>query len=73
MLSRSPQCSGVVAVFGEAHQRAVLGDIETFVSNSIGSIRIASNRTELPLTQKIRVCPAARVIVSPTIWPSPVS
>ncbi len=31
LLSRTPDCSGVVAVFGEAHQRAVLTDIETFV------------------------------------------
>jgi cytochrome P450 len=30
ILSRTPDCSGVVAVFGAQHHRAVLGDIETF-------------------------------------------
>ncbi len=31
LMSRDPACPGVVAVFGEAHHRAVLGDIERFV------------------------------------------
>lgn len=30
ILSRTPDCNGVVAVFGTERQRAVLGDIETF-------------------------------------------
>jgi cytochrome P450 len=30
ILSREPDCSGVVAVFGSQRQRAVLGDIESF-------------------------------------------
>ncbi len=31
LMSRDPECTGVIAVFGEAHHRAVLGDIERFV------------------------------------------
>lgn len=31
LMSRDPECPAVVAVFGEAHHRAVLGDIERFV------------------------------------------
>ncbi len=40
LLSRSPDCPGVYAVFGEAHQRAVLSDIERFVLPVSAAVRL---------------------------------
>ena len=40
LLSRSPDCRGVIAVFGEAHQRAVLTDIERFVLPVSAAVRL---------------------------------
>lgn len=40
LLSRSPDCSGVVAAFGETHQRAVLSDIERFVLPESAAVRL---------------------------------
>jgi cytochrome P450 len=40
LLSNEADCSGVVAVFGEAHQRAVLGDIERFVLPTSAALRL---------------------------------
>ena len=40
LLSRSPDCRGVIAVFGEAHQRALLTDIERFVLPVSAAVRL---------------------------------
>lgn len=40
LLSRDDDCVQVVAVFGEAHQRAVLGDIERFVLPVSAAVRL---------------------------------
>ncbi|MGN6154092.1 MAG: cytochrome P450, partial [Lysobacteraceae bacterium] len=40
LLSRDDDCAQVVAVFGEAHQRAVLGDIEHFVLPVSAAVRL---------------------------------
>jgi len=40
LLSRDDACAQVVAVFGEAHQRAVLGDIERFVLPVSAAVRL---------------------------------
>lgn len=40
LLSRDDACAQVVAVFGEAHQRAVLGDIERFVLPVSAALRL---------------------------------
>lgn len=40
LLSRDDDCAQVVAVFGEAHQRAVLGDIERFVLPVSAAVRL---------------------------------
>lgn len=40
LLSRSPDCRGVIAVFGERHQRAVLTDIERFVLPVSAAVRL---------------------------------
>ena len=39
LLSRDDDCEQVIAVFGEAHQRAVLGDIERFVLPVSAAVR----------------------------------
>lgn len=40
LLSRDDDCAQVIAVFGEAHQRAVLGDIERFVLPVSAAVRL---------------------------------
>ncbi len=40
LLSRDDDCAQVIAVFGEAHQRAVLGDIERFVLPASAAVRL---------------------------------
>ena len=40
LLSRDDDCEQVIAVFGEAHQRAVLGDIERFVLPVSAAVRL---------------------------------
>lgn len=40
LLSRDDDCAQVIAVFGEAHQRAALGDIERFVLPASAAVRL---------------------------------